>query len=171
MQFAHTLGAGGPEIEFLIVAAAMLVLGVIFFMQKAVKPVVSVILVVGAFAMGVGAFAAGGSSDTGPTGSDCVAENSSNDQTSLIIAAPRNGDSVAADEPFALEIELEGGTGDAADGHFDVSVDGQLETMTSQPDPDVTFSAGDHALRVEYVTSRHEPFDPPVYDIVCVTAE
>jgi hypothetical protein len=170
MQFAHTLGQGGPEIEFLIVAVAMLVLGIVFFMQRSVKPVVSVVLVVGAFAMGVGAFAAGGSS-AASSGGACAAERGANGETSLTIAAPQDGGTVPADEPFRLDIRLEGATGDAAGGHFDVSVDGQLETMTSQPDPEVGFAAGDHELRVEYVNSRHEPFDPPIYEIVCVTAE
>lgn len=170
MQFAHTLGQGGPEIEFLIVAAAMLALGVIFFMQKAVKPVVSVVLVIGAFAMGVGAFAAGGSDATTPVG-ECGASSGSNGETSITIGAPEEGETVSAGEPYQLEIELEGGSGDAAGGHFDVSVDGQLETMTSQPDPEVTLTVGEQELRVEYVTSQHESFDPPVFATVCVTAE
>ena len=169
MQFAHTLGKGGPEIEFLIVAAAMLVLGIVFFMQKAVKPVVSVVLVLGAFAMGAGAFAVGGDSSNASTG-PCEEASGTNGDTSVTVVAPADGDTVPADEPVALDIELEGATGDAEGGHFDVSVDGQLETMTAQTDPDITFSDGDHELRVEYVTSRHESFDPPVFQTLCVTA-
>ena len=34
MQLAHTLGENGPEIEFLIIAGAMLLLGVIFFIYE-----------------------------------------------------------------------------------------------------------------------------------------
>jgi hypothetical protein len=168
MQFAHTLGQGGPEIEFLIVAAAMLVLGIVFFLQKAVKPVVSVVLVVGAFAMGVGAFAVGGNSSA--AGGGCGSSGSNGD-TSLTVVTPSDGDVVQAEEPVALDINLEGATGDAEGGHFDVSVDEQLETMTAQSDPEVTFSAGEHELRVEYVTSQHQSFDPPVFAVVCVTAE
>lgn len=170
MQFAHTLGEGGPEIEFLIVAAAMLVLGIVFFVQKSVKPVVSVVLVVGAFAMGVGAFAAGGNSSDSAAGGGCGSLGSNGD-TSVTVVTPSDGDVVPAGEPVALDIALEGATGDAEGGHFDVSVDDQLETMSAQSDPEVTFAAGEHELRVEYVTSQHQSFDPPVFAIVCVTAE
>jgi hypothetical protein len=169
MQFAHTLGEGGPEIEFLIIAGAMLLLGIVFFMQKSVKPVVSVVLVIGAFAMTAGAFAVGGS-DTASAQGGC-GDSGSNGDTVLTIAAPQDGGTVPADEPFRLEIDLQGGTGDRAGGHFDISVDGELETMTSEPNPKITFSAGEHELRVEYVNRLHEPFDPPIYDIACETAE
>ncbi len=57
MVLAHTITPGGPETEYLVVAGAMLVLGVVFFIQKNVKPIVPVILIVGAVAVGAGAFA------------------------------------------------------------------------------------------------------------------
>jgi hypothetical protein len=161
MQLAHTLGAGGPEIEFLIVAVAMLVLGIVFFIQKSVKPAVPVILVLGAFAMTAGAFAAGGSDD--PSGSA-----GSSDEASISIASPADGSTVPAGEPVTVEIALEGAP---EGGHFDVRVDGDIATMTSEPNPEVTFEAGEHALRVEYVNNRHQSFDPPVDTEITVTAE
>ena len=170
MQFAHTLGEGGPEIEFLIVAGAMLLLGIVFFMQKSVKPVVSVVLVVGAIAMGVGAFAVGGDSGASTPSGGCGSVGANGD-TSLTVVTPSDGDVIAADEPIALDIQLEGGTEETEGGHFDVRIDGELETMTAQADPEVEFTAGEHTLSVEYVTSQHQPFDPPIFAIVCVTAE
>lgn len=62
MLLVHTFGATGPDVEILLLAAAMFVLGVIFFFQKTVKPMVSVVLVVMALAATAGAFALGGSS-------------------------------------------------------------------------------------------------------------
>jgi hypothetical protein len=171
MRFAHTLGEGGPEIEFLILAVAMLVLGIVFFMQRAVKPVVSVVLVIGAFAFGVGAFAAGGTDSQPPIGEVCEPDSGSNGETTVTIEAPADGETVPADEPYALDIDLQGDSGATSGGHFDVSLDNQLETMTAQPDPEITFPPGEHALRVEYVNSRHEPFDPPIFDTVCVVSE
>jgi hypothetical protein len=46
MYLAHTLGAGGPDLELFLFAAALLILGVVLFLQKSAKPVVSVVLVV-----------------------------------------------------------------------------------------------------------------------------
>jgi hypothetical protein len=159
MQFAHTLGAGGPEIEFLIVAVAMLVLGIVFFIQKSVKPAVPVILVVGAFAMTAGAFAAGGSDDSSA---------GSSDEISISIASPEDGSTVPAGEPVTVEVALEGAP---EGGHFDVRVDGDIATMTPESNPQVTFDAGEHVLSVEYVNARHQSFDPPVDTEITVTAE
>ena len=160
MQLAHTLGANGPDVEFLMIAVSMLVLGVIFFLQKTAKPVVSVVLVVGAFALAVGAFAVGGRSDDAATAGPAS-------DISIEILSPRDGATVPADEPVPLEIRLEGGDG----GHFDVRVDGDIATMTAASDPEVTFSPGPHEVQVEYVTSRHESYDPPVTTSISITAE
>jgi hypothetical protein len=59
MYYAHTLGAGGPDLELLLFAAALLILGIVLFLQKSAKPVVSVVLLIAAFAVGTGAFAFG----------------------------------------------------------------------------------------------------------------
>ncbi|MGI8775541.1 MAG: hypothetical protein ACR2KQ_11145 [Actinomycetota bacterium] len=63
MLLAHTSGAAGPNIEVLLLGGAMFVLGVIFFFQKTVKPVVSVVLIAMAIAAFVGAFALRGGDD------------------------------------------------------------------------------------------------------------
>jgi hypothetical protein len=162
MQLAHTLGAGGPEIEFLIIAVAMLVLGVVFFVQKSVKPAVPVILVIGAFAMTAGAFAAGGSDDNveGSAGSS--------DAISISITSPEDGATVPAGEPVIVEIEVRGAP---EGGHFDVRIDGDIATMTPESTPEVTFPSGEHELTVEYVNSRHQSFDPPVRTERTVIAE
>ncbi|MBK5228996.1 MAG: hypothetical protein JJE05_10870, partial [Actinobacteria bacterium] len=54
MPLAHILSnGGGPDLELLIAAFGAGVLGVIFFLQKAVKPQVSVILLLVAVALGI----------------------------------------------------------------------------------------------------------------------
>ena len=55
-MFAHSFTPGGPDIEMLFLAVALLVLGVVFFFQKNVKPQVPVVLVLISLALGVGAF-------------------------------------------------------------------------------------------------------------------
>ena len=119
MELAHTLGQGGPEIEYLVIAVILLVLGVIFFMQKAVKPVVSVV----------------------------------------------------AKEEIPVEVELFGDASATQDGHLDVRVDGEIETMTPDASPEITFEPGEHTLQVEYVNARLESFDPPVKTEIRVTPE
>jgi hypothetical protein len=158
MQFAHTLGEGGPEIEFLMVAAAMLILGIVFFVQKTVKPAVPVILVVGALAMVAGAFAAGGASGDSA---------GSVEGASVQIVTPEDGTSVPSGEPVELEIDLQNAP---EGGHFDVRVDDGLESMGPTPAP-VTFEAGEHTLSVEYVNARHQSFSPPLRDEATVTGE
>lgn len=163
MLFAHTLGAGGPEIEFLIIAVAMLVLGIVFFVQKSVKPAVPVVLVLGAVVMLAGAFAfEGGGSDEPAQGLSGAGG------AEIEIAAPEAGDTVTAGEPVRVEIRL----GDVPEGgHFDVRIDDELETMGPDPSPEVVFEVGEHTLSVEYVNSQHQSFSPPVRDEVTITAE
>jgi hypothetical protein len=162
VYLAHTLGEGGPEIEFLIVGAAMLVLGIVFFIQKSTKPAVPVVLVLGAFAMVAGAFVAGGSQDevSGSAGSA--------GEASLEIVFPGEGETVAAGEPVQVNIEV---TGAPEGGHFDVRVDGEIATMTPETDPEVVFPKGESRLSVEYVNVQHQSFDPPITAEISVTAE
>jgi hypothetical protein len=56
---AHTLGAGGPEIEVLILAVAFMWLGVLFYWRKAVKPPISIGLVLMGMVLVAGSFALG----------------------------------------------------------------------------------------------------------------
>ena len=61
MILAHTLGAGGPDLEMIVLAGALAILGIVFFFQSAVKPVISVVLLIAAVGLGAGAFALGAS--------------------------------------------------------------------------------------------------------------
>jgi hypothetical protein len=164
MQFAHTLGEGGPEIELLIVGGAMLFLGIVFFIQKSVKPAVPVVLVIGSIAVVAGAFAAGGSDAppldiAGPAG-----------DLSLEIASPEDGITVPARQEIELQVQLSGGELEEG-GHFDVRVDDQLAAMTPELEPVVTLKPGEHTISVEAVNLQHQSFDPPVRDEITVTAE
>jgi hypothetical protein len=86
--------------------------------------------------------------------------------------SPEDGASVAADEPVTFEFDVQGAELSGPDaGHFDIRVDGQLETMTPEPNPDITFKSGEHVIDVEYVNRQHQSFDPPVTAQTTVTAE
>jgi hypothetical protein len=54
MILAHTIGVGGPDLEMMVLAAALVFLGIILFVQKTAKPAVSVGLMVAALAVGGG---------------------------------------------------------------------------------------------------------------------
>ncbi len=60
MVLAHEATTSGPHPEYLVIAGAMLVLGVVLYLQKSVQPVVSVVLVVASVALAAGAFLVGG---------------------------------------------------------------------------------------------------------------
>jgi len=46
----------GPDVELLFFGGALIVLGIVFFVQKSAKPQVSIVLVLAGLALGVGAF-------------------------------------------------------------------------------------------------------------------
>ncbi len=56
METAHGLTPGGPDIEMLLLSVALLLLAIVFFVQKSVKPQVPVFLLLASVALGVGAF-------------------------------------------------------------------------------------------------------------------
>lgn len=56
MPFAHGGVAEGPNYEALVLAVPMVVVGIILFVQKSTKPVVSVMLVLGGVALALGGF-------------------------------------------------------------------------------------------------------------------
>ena len=56
MLLAHAAEASAPHPEYLVAAAAFLLLGGVLYVQKSVKPVVSVVLVLLAVALASGAF-------------------------------------------------------------------------------------------------------------------
>jgi hypothetical protein len=155
MLLAHTLTPGGPDLEMILVAAGMLVLGVVFFFQRSVKPIVSLGLVAGSLAVGTGAFALGAASSSG-SGAE------------ISIVAPGDGALVPARRPVSIRVELSGGSlassnraGDEG-GHLHVFVDGRLRSMPLGVRPEVRLPPGDHSVRVEYVANDHTSFDPPI---------
>ena len=180
MLIGHTLGAGGPEIEFLILSGACLVLGVFFFFQKNVKPQASVVLLVVAVALAVGAFTIDSGSDTGfeeGSGGESIGPS----PVVVTIAEPKDGATVPAGEELQLQVELDGGelvqesTGtDPTKGHLHIYVDGALTTMPSVVNPPVSgdlLGEGEHEITVEFTRADHRSFDPRVTTEITVVAE
>ena len=163
MLLAHTAQASGPHTEYLILAGAFLVLGLVLFYQKAVKPVVSVGILLIAIALGSGAFVFGGSPPT-PVG------------VMVVIQEPKPGDPVPAGEEFALQVAVSGAklasSTNAADGaHLHVYVDGDPVDMPVTLRPEVKVPEGEHTLGVELVDEKHVPYSPPVRDTIDVVAQ
>ncbi|MDQ4027754.1 MAG: hypothetical protein M3214_06870 [Actinomycetota bacterium] len=174
MNFAHTLGAGGPDLELFLFAAALLVLGVVLFLQKSAKPVVSVVLVIAAFAVGTGAFAFGGSSSSTSSSGTVAAP----DGVDVQITTPDDGSSVPAGRPLTVEANIIGGSLTAANesddptqGHLHVFVDDQLISMPTRPTQEIELEGGDHTIVVEFTTADHKSFEPRILDSIEVTAE
>jgi hypothetical protein len=171
--FAHTFGTGGPEIEMLLLAIALLALGIVFFVQKSTKPAVPVVLVLGALAAGAGAFALGANSNQNAPAGTVGAPSG----ISVSIASPRDGDTVAAGA-VQLEVEVDGGSltsetqsEDPTMGHLHIYVDNTLISMPSTETTDVELDSGEHTIAVEFTTADHRSFDPRITDEISVTAE
>ena len=94
---------------------------------------------------------------------------------SLAIVTPKEGDSVPAEKPVTIEVDLEGGeiaTSPSDDGgHLHIYVDGSVISMPSTTTAEVTLDPGEHELKVEYVDIQHASFDPPIQETITVTAE
>lgn len=156
MVTAHTFTPGGPETEYLVFAGAMLVLGIVFFVQKTVKPIVPVLLVLGALVVAAGAFAFRSDGGTSATGVE------------MSLVSPQAGESVEARKPVQLEVELQGGAmaGEEQDGetpgHLHVYVDGETVDMPTSLTPTVKLPPGTHEVAVEFVDASHVSFDPPI---------
>ena len=168
MELAHSAGtSGGPNIEFLVLGGGMLLLGVLFFFQKTVKPVVSLVLLLGAFALAAGAFAFDGGDTTGAKSIDA----------SIRILSPQGGEEVPAGEPFPVRVEISGGTltsqvetDDATAGHLHLYVDDELVSMPSNDAPEVELPPGEHTIAVEFTAADHHSYEPRIIDEVEVTA-
>ena len=156
--FAHTLGAGGPDLELILIAAAMAVLGIVFFFQKAVKPAVSIGLIVVAIGAGSFAFARGG--DVEPEGA------------SVTILSPADGDTVPANEPVEITYEVDPG-GLPADqlGDMHIYVDDELESMQTTDVLEVELEPGTYTVGVEAAQPNHASFDPMILDEIELTAD
>jgi hypothetical protein len=161
---AHALNQSGPHVEVLIVAAGFLLLGVVFFIQKSVKPVVSVTLVVVAAAMATGAFVLGPS-------------NPASQGRRVVVREPKPGDVVPAGKAFRLDVAVLGGklatSRTAADGgHLHVLVDGAVTSMPPTTTPRLApLEPGKHELTVEFVNSQHFSYEPRVTDTIEITAK
>jgi hypothetical protein len=169
MSFAHTFGTGGPDVELLLVAVAVLALGIVFFFSKTTKPMVPVVLLLAAFALGAGAFTFGSSQSAGSRSAPDV---------TVAITDPGNGDTVAAGRPFRLDVEVRGGelttatqSTDPTKGHLHVFVDGELIAMPTTPTPEIELESGRHEITVEFTGADHRSFSPKIIDRVSVTAE
>ena len=174
MNFAHTLGAGGPDLELFLFAAALLVLGLVLFLQKSAKPVVSVVLVIAALAVGTGAFAFGGSSSSTSSSGTVAAP----DGVDIQITTPDDGSSVPAGRPLTVEADIIGGSltaatesDDPTQGHLHVFVDDELISMPTRPTQEIELEGGDHTIVVEFTTADHKSFEPRILDSIEVTAE
>ena len=168
MLLAHGGGGEGAQLEFFVLAAAMLVLGITLFFQKDAKPLVPVILVVGAFALiGVSFFFDKHSKPTvAPQG------------LSISIISPEDGSSVPAGSKFPIEVDIVGGSvtseitsDDPTEGHLHVFVDGALDSMPTSDTPTVELEEGSHSITVEFTKADHSSFEPRILDEVEVTAD
>ena len=174
MLFAHTLGVGGPDLELIMIAAAMAVLGIVFFFQKAVKPAVSIGLIVVAIGAGVFAFALGG--DEEPETRDAREAASeggvSPEDASVTILSPADGDTVPANEPVEITYEVDPG-GLPADqlGDMHVYVDDELQSMQTTEVLEVELKPGTYVVGVEAAQPNHASFDPMVLDEIELTAD
>jgi hypothetical protein len=165
MQLAHTLGTGGPEIELLVVAVALIVLGVMFFMRRTASPRASTLTLLAGLALGAGSFIV-----SGPT--------SSAEGIDLSITSPADGDAVPAGAPVKIEVDLRGASltrsqdsSNPTAGHLHVFVDDKLDSMPTGAQPTIELDPGEHTVVVEFVDSRHVSYSPRVTDAIEVRAE
>jgi len=154
LPLAHSLTPGGPDIELLVFAGVLLVAAGYLFIRGAIKPQMSLLMVLGAIALGAGAFALT-SSPAGSPGAE------------ISIAAPPNGEVVEAGKQVDLNIDLQGGTLAASPssddgGHFHIFVDDSLVSMPGSSTPSVRLKRGTHMVGVEYVDGNHASYKPQI---------
>lgn len=163
MILAHSFTPGGPDIEFLSLAFAMLALAIVLFTQKSVKRSVPVVLVILAIGLVAGAF-----SFTSTVSSAGI---------SVKILSPKDGATVPANKPVKLDVMLTGGVlvpGTSTDpkaGHFHIFVDQRLISMQSSSTPQVKLSPGRHTVDVEFTNAKHISFSPRVVAGVTLVAK
>jgi hypothetical protein len=174
MLLAHTLGVGGPDLELIMIAGAMAVLGVVFFFQKAVKPVVSIGLIVVAIVAGSIAFAVGGDPEPETQQSRAAeAEGGvSPEGASVTITSPSDGDTVPANEKVEITYEVDPGNLPPDQlGDMHVYVDGELQSMQTTEVLEIELKPGTYMVGVEAAQPNHASFDPMVLDEIELTAE
>jgi hypothetical protein len=174
MVYAHTLGTGGPDLELILIAGAIAVLGIVFFFQKAVKPVVSIVLIVIAIVAGTVAFTMGGD-DEPETQQARAAEaegGASPEGASVTILSPADGESVPANEPVEITYEIDpGGLTSDQLGDMHVYVDGELQSMQMTDVLEIELEPGTYTVGVEAAAPDHASFDPMILDEIELTAE
>src|SRR5918999_430687 len=176
LQLAHAVTTSGANIEMLLLAVGLFVLSVVLFVQKSVKPVVPIVLVLVAMAAGGGAFALG---DTRPHAHNSSATaGAAPSGLGISIATPEDGSTVSSEEPFEIEVNIRGGelvtvttSENLRAGHLHIYVDGVLASMVSTSSAKVDIGAGEHAIQAEFTPADPRSFDPPVNDSIVVTAE
>jgi len=174
MVFAHTLGAGGPDLELILIAGAIGVLGIVFFFQKAVKPAVSIGLLVVAIAAGAFAFASGGDDqpETRETRAADAEGGASPDGASITILSPENGATVPANEPVKITYEVDPGELPPDQlGDMHVYVNDKLQSMQVTDVLEVELKPGTYTVGVEAARPNHASFDPMILDEIELTAE
>ncbi|MPZ69991.1 MAG: hypothetical protein GEU71_10750 [Actinobacteria bacterium] len=170
MSLAHILSnSGGPDVELLIAAFGAGVLGIVFFMQKAVKPQVSVVLLLVAVALGITAFSLGGSeSGVNPPAPDVA----------LTFVTPSNEATVPSGEDIEVTIDIEGGqlvtdpnSTVEGGGHLHIYVDGVNVSMPTTETSEIELERGVHVITAEFVSPDHHQFSPRIFEEIEVTAD
>jgi hypothetical protein len=172
--FAHTLGVGGPDLELILIAGAMAVLGIVFFFQKAVKPAVSVGLIVVGIVAGGFAFASGGDDqrETRETRAAEAEGGASPDGASITILSPEDGATVPANEPVEITYEVDPGDLPPDQlGDMHVYVNDKLQSMQVTDVLEVELKPGTYTVGVEAAQPNHASFDPMILDEIELTAE
>lgn len=170
MSLAHILSNGsGPDVELLIAAFGAGVLGITFFMQKAVKPQVSVVLLLVTVALGITTFTMGGSeSSVNPPAPDVT----------LTFVSPTNEATVPANEDIEVTIDIEGGqlvsdpnSTVEGGGHLHIYVDGVNVSMPTTETSEIELERGVHVITAEFVSPDHHQFSPRIFEEIEVTAD
>jgi hypothetical protein len=164
VTLAHT-ATSGPHLEYLLVGAALAVLGIVFFAQRSVKPMVSIVLVLGGLVLGAGAFVFTG--EEAATTSD----------VSIRIVSPEAGATLPAGEPVEIQVAIDGGTlttdmhSEEGEGHLHLVVNGRTVSMPVSETFEAELEPGPNDIEVEFTQPNQASFDPPITARINVTAE
>jgi hypothetical protein len=172
VTLAHSLTPGGPDIEVLLIAVALLAVGLTLFFQKSTKPAVPIVLLVAGFAVAGGSFAIGRN-----TARDSSAPIAAPEGLSVTIVSPEDNAEVPANEVIEITAEIDGGelttstqSDDPAEGHLHYFVDDRLVSMPATPVHELELEPGSHTIVVEFTTADHRSFEPRVFNQIEVTA-
>jgi len=90
------------------------------------------------------------------------------------FVSPADGATVPANEPVAVEVELQGGeiatSASDAGGHLHIYANDTVISMPSSTVTEIELEPGRYELKVEYVDVGHASFDPPVEATIDVVA-